>query len=602
MPISTPNPAPASPETLPTFPAVSAKVHGHLLDVAASTRTVSPWIATDLTSLESTAAVVGAVSVAPAPNGVLVVAARTASSHLVVFTSGADAKGWSVVDVTNLGTAPLAAGSPAVAVDPSGVTRVFFRTASGNLDEIENDRPASDPWFASDLTTRTSPTGGATIASDPVVLSQAGFPTSVYARSTTGTLVSFTLTSDAAHPWYYVDVSALALGPSIVGTPAVVAAPDGFGLTAVYALAPNGDLVEFTNDDAGYHLWSVRNVSTSLGLPSIASSPTALAGLPTEVATATTAGHLLVVSIPTVSLVGASFQDVSALAHHRVLAGRTPSIAASRSGYVVAGVDARSHLLVFHVASATTTAATVEDVTLQPLTQQLAAASPVAVDVAGATRLFVASAGFIGVVPRILLIAKSQDQFHARVEDTPAGSNCNPFTASFFRGSTQGCAKGTATEEWCSDFSQWVWKNAGIDTTGITGASKTFVTWGRARKQFLAGIHSTPSVGDAVVWGVLNPLWGAHVGIVVGVRGTKIDVVSGNSGPLSIASAVWESGYFEPSSQSAQGDPIIGYVSPVPVKGASGSLPVVPSVWPRSAAWPVVQGQGALSAPVSPQP
>jgi hypothetical protein len=241
-------------------------------------------------------------------------------------------------------------------------------------------------------------------------------------------------------------------------------------------------------------------------------------------------------------------------------------------------------------------------VTLQPLTEQLAAASPVAVDVAGATQLFVASAGFIGVVPRILLIAESQDQLHARVEDTPAGSNCNPFTASFNRGSTQGCAKGTATEEWCSDFSQWVWKNAGIDTTGITGASKTFVTWGRARKQFLQGIHSTPAVGDAVVWGVLNPLWGAHVGIVVGVRGTMIDVVSGNSGPLSIASAVWESGFFAPSSQSAQGDPIIGYVSPVPVKGASGSLPSVPSVWPRSAAWPVVRGQGALSAPAGSRP
>lgn len=587
----------AVPETLPQFPTASAQVRGHLLEVAPSSRPVSPWIATDLTALEASASVVGSVSVAEAPNGVLVVAARTTTSHIVAFTSSAGARGWTVGDLTVLGTAPLAAGTPAVVVDPSGVTRVFFRTQNGNLDEIENDRHATDPWFASDLTTRTSATGGETIASDPVVLSETGFPTSVYARATTGALVSFTLTSDPAHPWYYVDVSALAEGPQIVGAPAVVAAPDGFGLSAVYALAPNGELVEFTDDDAGYHLWSVRDVSASLHLPALASPPTALAGLPTEVATVTTSGHALVVSIPTVSLVGDSFQDVSALAHQKVMAGRTASIAAGSAGYVMAAVSPASHLELFHVASATATTASVEDVTMQPLTEQLAGADPVAVDVAGATQVFLASAGFVGLIPRIVLTAVSQDQFHAHVEDTPAGSNCNPFTASFNRGSTLGCAKGTATEEWCSDFAQWVWLNAGIDTTGITGASKTFVSWGRSRLQFLAGLHATPAVGDAVVWGVLNPLWGAHVGIVIGVKGKQIDVVSGNSGPYAVASAVWNSGWFLPATEKAQGDPIIGFVSPVPLPGRKAAAPPIPSVWPRTAEWPVVQGQGALSAP-----
>ncbi|HEV3212213.1 MAG TPA: CHAP domain-containing protein [Acidimicrobiales bacterium] len=589
--------APAIPEVLPQFPLASAALRGHLLEVAPSTRPVSSWIATDLTALESSASVVGPASVAQAPNGVLVVAARTTASHVVVFTSGPSAKGWTSADVTVLGTAPLAAGTPAVVVDPSGVTRVFFRTQSGNLDEVENDRPASDPWFASDLTSRTAATGGQTIASDPVVLSQTGFATSVYARATSGALVSFTLTADPAHPWYYVDVSALAEGPQIVGAPAVVAAPDGFGLSAVYALAPNGDLVEFTDDDMGYHLWSVRDVSASLHLPALASPPTALAGLPTEVATVTRSGHALVVSIPTVSLVGDSFQDVSALAHQRVVAGQTASIAASAAGYVVAAVSPTSHLELFHVASATAPTATVEDVTMQPLTEQLAGADPVAVDVGGATQVFVASGGLVGLIPRIVLTAESQDQFHAHVEDTPAGSNCNPFTASFNRGSTQGCAKGTATEEWCSDFAQWVWENAGIDTSGITGASKTFVTWGRARQQFLAGLHATPAVGDAVVWGVLTPLWGAHVGIVIGVRGKQIDVVSGNSGPYAVASAVWNSGWFLPASETAQGDPIIGYVSPVALPGKKAAAPPVLSVWPRTAEWPVVQGQGALRAP-----
>ena len=208
-----------------------------------------------------------------------------------------------------------------------------------------------------------------------------------------------------------------------------------------------------------------------------------------------------------------------------------------------------------------------------------------------------ASGGLVGLIPRIVLTAESQDQYHAHVEDTPPGSNCNPFTASFNRGSTAGCAKGTATEEWCSDFAQWVWENAGVDTSGITGASKTFVSWGRTRAQFVAGLHSTPAVGDAVVWGVLNPLWGAHVGIVIGVSGKMIDVVSGNSGPYPVASAVWNSGYFLPASQTAQGDPIIGYVSPVPIPGKKAAVPAAPSEWPRTAAWPDVRGQGAVRAP-----
>ena len=588
-------PGASVPETLPTFVAPDAQVHGHLLVVAPSTKPASPWAATDLTSLESAVSVIGAVSVAETQSGGLVVAARTTAGHVVVFTSAPGGLGWAVSDVTVLGTAPLAAGPPAVVVDPSGVTRVFFRTATGDLDEVENDRHATDPWFASDLTSKTSSTGGATISGDPVALAVPGFATSVYARSTTGALVSFTLTPDPTHPWYYVDVSALAEGPPIVGSPAVVPAPDGFGLTAVYALAPNGDLVEFTDDDAGFHLWSVRDVSASLGLPRLAAPPTALAGLPTEVATVTAAGHVVVVSIPTVSLVGDSFQDVSGLAHQRVAPAWGASIAASASGYVVAAASDAAHLELFHVPSATASTASVEDLTMQPLTEQLVGSDPIAVDAGGATQLFVDSGGLIGLVPRIVLTAESQDQFHAKVEDTPPGSDCNPFTASFGRGSTQGCAQGTASEEWCSDFSQWVWQTAGVDTTGITGASKTFVLWGRARHQFLAGINATPAVGDAVVWGVLNPLWGAHVGIVVGVRGKEIDVVAGNSGPFAIASAVWDSGFFVPSSQTAQGDPIIGFVSPVPIPGHKAAAPPAPSVWPRTQEWPIVQGQGGAT-------
>jgi hypothetical protein len=254
------------------------------------------------------------------------------------------------------------------------------------------------------------------------------------------------------------------------------------------------------------------------------------------------------------------------------------------------------HVVVFDVASTTAKTATASDATMQPLTEQMAGDTPIALDLNGATEVFVTSGGFVGLVARIVLAAESQDQHHAGVIDTPANSNCNPFTASFDRGTTSGCPKGTASEEWCSDFSDWVWTVSGVNTTDIDGAAKTFVSWGQARHQFLKGINVRPKVGDAVVWGTLDPLWGAHVGLVVGVKGNEIDVVSGNSGAFVHTSGVWDSGYFVPSSQNAQGDPIIGYVSPVPLGSSTTSS--APVQWPRSGSWPLVQGTGTVEVPV----
>jgi hypothetical protein len=60
--------------------------------------------------------------------------------------------------------------------------------------------------------------------------------------------------------------------------------------------------------------------------------------------------------------------------------------------------------------------------------------------------------------------------------------------------------------------------------------------------------------------------YGAHVAIVVGVAGGKIDVVSGNAGPpidpSGTVDKVWDSGYFDPSASTVAGYPILGYVSP----------------------------------------
>lgn len=551
-------------------PPTPAPVSGHLLSIAATGGRVSAWASSDLTALESAASLVGNPSVATTSSGAIEVAGRTATGDVVVFSSKHGLKDWSSLEVTTLADAPLAAGAPSIVVDQAGVTRIFYRTGTGQLEEMENDRrTGSDPWFSSDLTGLTSSTLAPTISGDPVALSAPGYPPQVFARAVGGDLVSFTLTSIAMHPWYFENVSELALGPPIEGMPAVVPAPDGYGLTAVYAVTRTDQLVEFSNDDYGWHLWSVRDVSGTLKLPAVASSPTAIEGLPAEVATVSTTGHVLVVSIPTVTLHGASVSDLTSVVHQSVEPESTVSIAATSAGYAIAGVTTARHLVVFDVPSTLGAKTTVSDATVQPLTEQLIANFPSAVDVDGATDVFADAAGFIGLTARIVLDSESQDQSHAAVIDTPSDTNCNPFTAAFGRGTTAGCVTGTASEEWCSDFADWVWTVAGLDTTGIDGAAKTFVTWGQARGQFLQGINAKPAVGDAVVWGVLDPLWGAHVGIVVGVRGSEIDVVSGNSGVSASTSGVWESGYFAPASQTAQGDPIIGYVSPVPLSSSS---------------------------------
>jgi hypothetical protein len=170
-------------------------------------------------------------------------------------------------------------------------------------------------------------------------------------------------------------------------------------------------------------------------------------------------------------------------------------------------------------------------------------------------------------VQSIVTTAQSQDQYNAAVTEDPAGSNCNPYTAYFGRGSTTGCAIGLSSEEWCSDFAQWVWTTSGIDTTGINGWSFTFVDWGEARTgAWKPGPTNNPEPGDAVVWGDMASGYGAHVGIVVGVANGQIDVVSGNAGPPIDASGtvdkVWDSGYFDPSTSTVAGYPILGYVSP----------------------------------------
>jgi len=162
----------------------------------------------------------------------------------------------------------------------------------------------------------------------------------------------------------------------------------------------------------------------------------------------------------------------------------------------------------------------------------------------------------------IVAIAEGQDQYQAGGAAVPTGSDCNVYTAFFGRGSTVGnggvtCSPGTLSEEWCSDFADWVWVAAGLDPD-VTGWAFDWVTWGEATGSFKPGAVDDPEPGDAVVWGSLSSQYGQHVGIVAGVADGMINIVSGNADN----ETVQESGYFDPTTSTINGYPIVGYTAP----------------------------------------
>ena len=177
----------------------------------------------------------------------------------------------------------------------------------------------------------------------------------------------------------------------------------------------------------------------------------------------------------------------------------------------------------------------------------------------------VSAAAPTAIAARVVTLATANVGYHA---NPFPGGDCNMFTAAFARGSTWDsntgaqCVAGTMSESWCSDFANFVWAWSAVNTTGLTGYSYSFVTWGQNHGTFKAGPANNPQVGDAVVWATGQ--WNsAHIATVVGVihgafGAPIIKVLSGNDGN----SGVSVSGYFNPVGDTIDGDPIIGYSSP----------------------------------------
>ncbi|MCG6500018.1 CHAP domain-containing protein [Kitasatospora sp. A2-31] len=121
---------------------------------------------------------------------------------------------------------------------------------------------------------------------------------------------------------------------------------------------------------------------------------------------------------------------------------------------------------------------------------------------------------------------------------------------------------GGRPENWCADFAKWVWAQAGVNVAGLTPAAGSF---GR----YNGGLHSTPHVGDAVVFAYDGAGYADHVAIVTEVGNGTIKTIGGNEGGqrgnFAATSRVRLDGPYSSALgySSYMGQRISGYVSPI---------------------------------------
>jgi hypothetical protein len=150
------------------------------------------------------------------------------------------------------------------------------------------------------------------------------------------------------------------------------------------------------------------------------------------------------------------------------------------------------------------------------------------------------------------LIAYQQLLDTSRNAEVPAGSNCN-FYAGYW-GTGAGCANGWRAEAWCADFAKYVWRMAGANVSGLDASTESFRTYGIRHATWhptLAGIRP----GAVAVFDDDNdPRSTYHVGVIVEVGASGVQIISGNVGDRITKHDINQGGF--------NGD-FIGYVSPV---------------------------------------
>jgi hypothetical protein len=139
---------------------------------------------------------------------------------------------------------------------------------------------------------------------------------------------------------------------------------------------------------------------------------------------------------------------------------------------------------------------------------------------------------------------------------------------------------GGEPEYWCADFARWVWAESGVaDTSQLTAAAGSFYVYGENH----GTLHSTPAVGDAVVFNYQGGGVADHVAIVTQVNSNgTIETVSGDWGGESGSEAHFSSTSHTDLNSPAyrgvvgttpgiMGMTISGFVAPLGVSGGGSS-------------------------------
>jgi hypothetical protein len=539
---------PATDSVMPLQEFVNDDAGGHL------------WNAYNQTANASGPTIVGRPSAVL--NGASVYAfVRAANGDLTEYTNdNAHGQLWNAYDVTHLsGGSAITSDPAAVLISPTSF-EVFAEATNGNLVEFSGSA-GSQSWTTTNLSQATF---GAEVAGDPSAV-MVGSALDVFAQSPAGHLVEFSGTPGGP-TWTLTDLTAVSTGPMLGGDPFAVVY--GASQIHVYGLAANDDLTEFVNDGAGGRAWNAYDLTTGAAGPSASGRPSAIVyGKTVHVYVRAASGDLTeFVNDDAGGRLWNSY-DLTKAANGPAIVG-DPGAILYGAGNVQVYVQATSGDLTSFINDDAGGRLWNSYDQTQYAGGLMVGTDPDPIVYGSTVHVYVGGPPPSQQVAQVVALAEGADQNNAAVVETPPGSNCNPYTAYFGRGSSVGCAPGTSAEEWCSDFAQWVWTAAGIPTTGIDGWSYSFVTWGQAHAgAWQPGDDNNPQAGDAVIWGDLSSTYGVHVGIVVGVSQGMIDVVSGNAGPPIDAQgdvdAVWDSGYFDPTTSTVAGYPIIGYVAPV---------------------------------------
>ena len=151
-----------------------------------------------------------------------------------------------------------------------------------------------------------------------------------------------------------------------------------------------------------------------------------------------------------------------------------------------------------------------------------------------AAALLVPSSAAGAATPQVVfdasvLVAHQQLLDTSRNREVPPGSNCN-FYARYWNTGATGCANGWRAEAWCADFAKYVWQQAGAGVVGLNASTESFRDYGIRHgtwRPTLAGIR--PGV-VAIFDDDDDPRSTYHVGVVVSVGASGVQIISGNVG------------------------------------------------------------------------